>query len=265
MNIFSPHGTLLHCVWIRDDKVGFTLDKLHGDLSKPLTETVAYTKPDDGVEEQLGGEHISWKGRLASSTHATPSKCTPVKNIYFVKIHKTGSTTFQNILNRFGLSHSLKFALFRCSYDMPYPHPPNLTFLGGKNFTRAGHGQRPYNILKDHAMYNREAAMEYMPEDTQVISLIRQPFSQLTSSFSFFELPKMFNMSKSVEDPVQEFLLRPEFYDKGRESYSCKPHIVMSHTQNPQAHHLGWRRYDTSEGMDQWLAKLDQELRMVSQ
>ena len=199
----------------------------------------------------------------------TPEKvggidCSPIKDIYYVKIHKTGSTTFQNILNRFGLSHDMKFALFRCPYAMSYPHPPNASFLAGKKFMPVGNGSRPYNILKDHTMYDRQAAMEYMPDDTKVISLIRHPFSQLTSSFSFFKLPQRFDMPKEIEDPVKEFLSRPAFYDKGRVSYSCKPDIPMSHTKNPQANHLGWKSYNVSDGMEEWIEKLDQELSLVS-
>ena len=192
-----------------------------------------------------------------------PTRCIPVKNIYYVKIHKTGSTTFQDMLDRFGLRHDLKFALFKCPYQMPYPHPPYASMLEGLEFEHVGDGQRPYNILKDHSMYNRQAAMEYMPDDTQVISLIRHPFTHLVSSFNFFHLPKRFNMSDGITDHVKEFLSRPEFYDKGRMSYSCKPDIIMSHTQNPQSHHLGWKMYNTSAGMEEWLATLDEELSLV--
>ena len=37
--------------------------------------------------------------------------CRPVKNIIFAKTHKTGSTTVQNIIYRFGEEHHLMFVL----------------------------------------------------------------------------------------------------------------------------------------------------------
>ena len=38
----------------------------------------------------------------------------PVRDVYFIKVHKTGSTTLQNILYRYGFNNNLTFALFNC-------------------------------------------------------------------------------------------------------------------------------------------------------
>ena len=70
-------------------------------------------------------------------------------------------------------------------------------------------------------------------------------------------------MDRTIDNHIEEFLSKPEFYDKGRQSFSCRPQIWMSHTKNPQAHHLGWKNQNNTEGINEWLAKLDGELTMV--
>lgn len=42
---------------------------------------------------------------------STRKNCTTKSNIFFVKTHKTGSSTVQNVLMRFGASRDLDFAI----------------------------------------------------------------------------------------------------------------------------------------------------------
>ena len=197
------------------------------------------------------------------TTHSR--SCKPHTNIYYVKLHKVGSTTICNIMSRFGLAHNLMFAAFRCAFNsITYPNPPDIKYLVGKKYTPVGHGgERPYNIINSHTQYGREEALKYMPGDTKVITILREPFSHLLSCFAYFHLNIFFNMSCKTEDSVTEFLSRPEYYDTLWDSYGCKPHTPLSWTQNNQAHHFGWMPQNKTDGVAEFLHKLDHELTMV--
>ena len=53
------------------------------------------------------------------------SFCKPINNIVFLKTHKTGSSSIQNILMRFGDSNDLTFALPKKANYYRYPEPFN--------------------------------------------------------------------------------------------------------------------------------------------
>lgn len=76
------------------------------------------------------------------------TSCSPKKNIVLLKTHKTGSSTIQNILYRFGDSHDLKFAL---------PLAGKNYFCFNENFSRTCVAPLPrgyqYNVLANHARW----------------------------------------------------------------------------------------------------------------
>ena len=71
-----------------------------------------------------------------------------VENIYFIKVHKAGSTTVQNMLYRFGFNNDRLIALFDCPHGMPFPQVAN-----SKYFVRDKY-RKEFNIVCDHAMYD---------------------------------------------------------------------------------------------------------------
>ena len=60
--------------------------------------------------------------QLSYDSSASPT-CKPANNIPFLKTHKTGSSTLTNILNRYGDSRDLFFALPFRGYDFKWPTP----------------------------------------------------------------------------------------------------------------------------------------------
>ena len=134
--------------------------------------------------------------------------CNNLQSLYYVKIHKTGSTTFQNIIFRLGMQRDLFFALFDCSYGMPYPNAPNDSYL----YSHPTHPkfQGRFHILTDHAMFDTEATKSYIPEDTPVITLLRHPLDQLSSTFEFFKMAEKFGMkAETTEEALKMYLDNP--------------------------------------------------------
>ena len=130
-----------------------------------------------------------------------PPSCKPVNYILFLKTHKTGSSTVTNILNRYGDSRDLLFAVpaSEKSYSFYWPQP----FL--PKFTRPV--WRSPNILCNHARYNKITMNWLFPkETTRYITMLREPTQHFESVFNFFHLGKRFLALGNVSSPLETFL-----------------------------------------------------------
>ena len=100
--------------------------------------------------------------------------CQPKTNLSFIKIHRAGSGTFHNVLVRFAITHGTFLALSTCPYFDCYPRTlSELEFRPRPwhdNFTG-------YNMYIDHVRYDHDATFSILPENTVIITQIREPLS----------------------------------------------------------------------------------------
>lgn len=164
------------------------------------------------------------------SDDTPPPPCKPVNNILFLKTHKTGSSTVTNILNRYGDTRDLMFALpiSRSLYSFFWPRPFQL------RFTQA-FGRAP-NILCNHARYNKVPMNWLFPKTTtRYITLLREPTDHFESVFNFFHLDKRLVRSKNKVLPLQAFLHNASFYLKQVKNITG----LLTLTKNPTLFELG--------------------------
>ncbi|XP_053394588.1 galactose-3-O-sulfotransferase 2-like [Mercenaria mercenaria] len=159
-------------------------------------------------------------------------QCTEIQNIVFLKVHKTGSSTVANILQRFGYFRNLNFAL------------PNKTagqlrynYFGGVGETLKPGGTIPskpkskqYNILYNHVIFNWKPFLKIFPKNTTVyVTTLRQPVNQFLSSLLFF-------LHEEILDAAKENIT---FYLKNPEKFEPEESPYLSFTNNRQALDLG--------------------------
>ena len=179
---------------------------------------------------------------------------TVIKDIYYIKVHKTGSTTMQNILHRLAVKHGLKVALFNSPHWRPFPDTAQAKYLfenmtTRQNFTR-------YNILCDHAIFHEAAFKSYMRPNLVYIATMREPFSQLESSFRYFSLGGKFNLGRT-SDPIATFLKGdPDSYEHD---------INYMRAKNVQALSLGYTQIDDNNvsAIHRYLDYIDKKLNFV--
>ena len=107
--------------------------------------------------------------------------CQPVKNIYYVKTHKTGSETLVTMFRNFARRHNL--------ITYPTTADPFPGFMNDKAFKiPREHEYVTFNFFGEHARYSREISHKIMPPDTKYIVSIRHPFSQFVSVFKQFRM-----------------------------------------------------------------------------
>ncbi|XP_076114331.1 galactosylceramide sulfotransferase-like [Mytilus galloprovincialis] len=180
------------------------------------------------------------------------------RRVAFVKVHKAGSSTAQNIFLRYGESRNLTFVISRVrdhqfdnvislqsslNNDNILPPPPNRTF----------------DILCCHVLYDNEAFHKYMPIDTAYIGIVREPFDQFLSTLNYFR-PSHILKDIIAENKVLKYLQYPTHYENGlpyRWSYTNNRMAVEFGFPSSLFHH-----YSEEDSMN-YLSKLDKEFQFV--
>ncbi|XP_078620227.1 galactosylceramide sulfotransferase-like [Branchiostoma floridae x Branchiostoma japonicum] len=156
--------------------------------------------------------------------------CQERTKIVFIKTHKTGGTSFVQILHRFGYLRNLSFVI-------PTKRGPGtMNGLYPKGLKKSSNYLPPqdgaFDILAYHTIYDRKAITNLFnnPENVTFVTLLREPLSQFRSSFNYYHLARQFNIVS--ETPIATFLQSPAKYN---------PRLRLpSLTKSPMALDLGF-------------------------
>ena len=141
---------------------------------------------------------------------SSDGQCKERRNIFFLKIAKSGSTTVQQLLLRFGMVRDLSFALFVNKWT--YPSPTFIEFLLPDPSKSTGFDGQ-YNIICEHTMYNESELEQWMPTDTFYLANIRHPLTHVKSVINYNKLYTKLNISSS-DHFLAELLSDPLRHDK---------------------------------------------------
>lgn len=145
------------------------------------------------------------------SIYKKPNMTSPeVRHIGFLKVHKSGGSTVQNVLFRFGLKRNLSFVMPVKSSVYKF------STYGGKPAklfrTKSGF----YDILALHSVYNEREYEQVLPKDAMNIAIIREPLSLMISGAYFHRDIWQVQYLKAV--PVDNYIVNliryPELYDQ---------------------------------------------------
>lgn len=197
------------------------------------------------------------------------SSCVKKINIVYVKMIKCASSTIAAILRRFGLAHNLTFVLpLQKHIYIGWPYEIDDTLY--RPLKTAA-----FNILCEHAVYNRTTLNRIMPSDTIYVTSLREPFSQFKSMLNYYNI---FNISGIKSgDPFAEYLNNMDKYETIYKSHRASPTRYcipdgFSMTHNLMSYNLGYPTgflrgtKDMSDDLDfarEWIKRLDAELNLV--
>ncbi|XP_052064236.1 galactosylceramide sulfotransferase-like isoform X2 [Mytilus californianus] len=178
------------------------------------------------------------------------------KKVAFLKVHKAGSTTAQNIFLRYGESRNLTFVISRIR-DNQYDNVISLQSSLNNDNILPPPPNRTFDILCCHVLYNNEAFHKYMPTDTAYIAIVREPFDQFLSTLNYFR-PAHILQNIKAENKVFKYLQDPSHFEKTHR---------WSMTNNRMAFEFGFPsnlfyHYSEEESMD-YLRTLDKEFQFV--
>ncbi|GFR87101.1 galactose-3-O-sulfotransferase 3 [Elysia marginata] len=244
---------------VRDER-----EVIASDLAKLKQHLDIHPERSDLGSRPVEGQ-LSYLGQVISDNVTQEMRtCTPVVNIAFVKTHKAGSSTIANILQRFGISRNLSFALpntkYR-SYGYNYISRAGDVLTPSRLLPLKDGSHQGYNILTNHAIYNRTAFRLFMPRDTHYISILREPFSQFVSAFEYYGAKSMFSKrDKSIltaENPISSYLQNPYKFERTLHYFS--------YVKNKQAEDLGlgWNEYFMPAKLTHYLQTLNDDFTLV--
>lgn len=150
--------------------------------------------------------HLHHKFTTNVSQQSTRQTCSPKVDIMFMKTHKTASSTFLNILFRFGEKHQLKFAFPNGRNDFFYP-----SFFERSQVKDYKPGMC-FNIICNHMRFSESEVTKLLPMDTSYITILRDPAELFESSFHYFGRLVPFTWKIPGDDKLTEFLHNPDYY-----------------------------------------------------
>ncbi|KAL3873035.1 hypothetical protein ACJMK2_036197 [Sinanodonta woodiana] len=157
-------------------------------------------------------------------------------NIVFIKCMKCATETMATILRRFGYTRKLNFVL---------PVKKNL-YLGWPYLMEDGDyrvTKKEFNILMEHSIFTPSLMSKLMPNNTVYISIIRDPWENFKSVFSYFGLGRIADVPEGqgqIIDYLRNILKYEEIYTSPEKNQLrlCIPDN-FSMTRNLMSHCLG--------------------------
>lgn len=122
--------------------------------------------------------------------------CKPGTNIFFLKTHKTASSTIVNILFRYGEFHNLVFGFPFIKFNYGYPR----FFTAESVLGFSSETKQRYNIICHHMRFSFTEVEKVMPSDTFYFTILRNPVTLMESSFAYFKKSSSFSKATDIED-----------------------------------------------------------------
>ena len=166
------------------------------------------------------------KNSTVNTSNATPmqhstAEAKPKKDlkthVAFLKVHKAGSTTLQNLFFRFGLRHNLNILLPKSGN---YIHSPRqiIPLKPGEH----------YDIFAIHTVYQTKWFKSLVPADSVYIAIVREPLERMISAAYFFRDIIGYNYLKHIPRAnfIHNLVNFPEkynsaFFSRTRNSMGC--------------------------------------------
>ena len=178
----------------------------------------------------------------------------------FLKTHKTGSSTVTNIMQRFAKSRGLNVALPKCEHRFCYPNKFDETFLFEHKENET------YNMLFNHAVFHKKKMLKIMaPQNTKLVTIIREPFSQFDSAAQYLNFRKFYNISENAPILDEFFKIPEESLKRFLQSADLtEGEGAFALAKNPNAFDLGFNVWnETPKYIEDVLHSIKQDFHLV--
>lgn len=125
----------------------------------------------------------------AQSSVPGHASCEPARHVVFLKTHKAGSSTVFNILLRYAAEEGLLLALPLS--PEAFQHSTATAFDKNKVLDLSAADMHP-NLVAMHMRFHREKLLSLMPNETQFVTIMRQPVDLFRSLYDYYALQRFF-------------------------------------------------------------------------
>ena len=128
--------------------------------------------------------------------------CQPIHHIYFLRTHKTGSSTAGTILLSYGVNRNSKIVLDPDLADMHWPAPLKLN-----QFSRLVKSDEA-KIFVSHIRFNKGPVNYVFPKpEAKYITILRHPVSQFKSAWLYYSISRLAQVPRVT---INTFLKSPD-------------------------------------------------------
>ena len=119
--------------------------------------------------------------------------CQPTHHIYFLRTHKTGSSTAGTIFLSYGVNRNRKIVLDPDLADMHWPAP--LVLNEFSSLVKSHEAK----IFASHIRFNKGPANSVFPKpEAKYITILRHPVSQFKSAWMYYSISRLAHIPKST-------------------------------------------------------------------
>ncbi|KAL4223782.1 Galactose-3-O-sulfotransferase [Mactra antiquata] len=185
-----------------------------------------------------------------TQTYAPNVTSPEVRHIGFLKVHKAGGSSVQNVLFRFGLKRHLSFIMPTKDYKFSTYGHVHVDLINNKNGC--------YDILALHSVFNKTTYSQVLPSDAVYIAIVREPLSLMISGAYYHRDVSFVSYLRRVpkENYIQNLIRYPERYDPNE----------LSLTRNSMAMDFGFPKgfhVTDTERVQNYLSYLDKQFQFV--
>ncbi len=171
------------------------------------------------------GEVLEEVKLFSNGSEETKTVCQPKTKIALAKTHKTGSSTIQNILLRYGVKNDLVFALPPNSWMFNVIEPFNANIVLDGPWKDLG----SFDIFAFHCRWNRLEVLRIVPEAT-FITILRDPIATFESNYVYMGKQKALNTS--LNEYARKFV--PQRSKRGPKDYVGRNNLLWDLGLDPR-------------------------------
>lgn len=181
------------------------------------------------------------------------------KKIFFLKTHKTGSSTIYNMLGIYSLKNNLTSLIFHINNKETYYWP---SYFSEKLIIPNKHKNvKIYDLYMEHIRYNKSGCEIYFPrQETFYFTILREPISQWISAFYYFNFNSLFKQ-KNDENTIEIFLKR---YNDVIYYSNVKKYTLLNMIWNSNLFDFGYDgRNINKENIDQIIKEIEKNFDLI--
>jgi hypothetical protein len=188
-------------------------------------------------------------------------KLKPATHIAFLKVHKTASSTAQNVFLKYGDENNLTFVLAHTKGESGWLNVISYTnSVTNTNVVPPPPGKH-YDLLCCHVIYDRKSFEAILPPDTEYIGIVREPISRFQSAVKYFS--PNFILRLPGKAPLSVYAKNPLAFEPENPRNSQTNNRMATEFGFPTELFPGKELNGSQTEIDKYLSKLDKEFRFI--
>ena len=188
------------------------------------------------------------------------SSCQPINHIYYLKTHKTGSSTIGTLLLSYGIIRNRTIILDPDLADMQWPARLELNEVSSLVDNDAA------KIFSSHIRFNKGPVNSVFPKpEAKYITILRNPLDRFRSAWLFYGYTRRTGIS-SREGPLNAFLKSPSAIQEIRRRLAkTEVYRIYNHISNSNLFDMGLEQehFQNTALVKSYIDKMEQEFDLV--